>query len=103
MNTEWRFPLINSLALNLPVGNITFPGIQGALFTDLGSSWLEGQSPEGSWGSYGFGFRWGIGYPLILRLDVGKRYRIGDEPPLFFNSNRSFDDGFVDFFFGFNF
>ncbi len=102
-NTEWRFPLINSLALNLPVGNITFPGIQGALFTDLGSSWLEGQSPEGSWGSYGFGFRWGIGYPLILRLDVGKRYRIGDEPPLFFNSNRAFDDGFVDFFFGFNF
>lgn len=103
VNTEWRFPLFNRLTFNLPVGNLTFPGVQGAFFADLGSSWIEDTEPEGSWGSYGMSFRMSLGFPFVLRLDWGKRWRIGDEPPVFFNNDETFDDAFVDFFFGFNY
>lgn len=103
VNSEWRFPLFNRLTFNLPVGNLTFPGVQGAFFADLGSSWIEDTEPEGSWGSYGMSFRMSLGFPFVLRLDWGKRWGIGDEPPVFFGSDEEFDDVFVDFFFGFNF
>lgn len=104
LNQEWRFPLLNSLDLNFPVGTFTFPGIQAALFADLGSSWLESQkSAEGAWGSYGIGFRTSLGPPLVLRLDVGRRFRIGDPPPVVFRGRESFNDTFVDFYIGFNY
>jgi hypothetical protein len=104
INQEWRFPLLNGLSLAFPFGTMRLPGVQGALFTDLGSSWLETQkSAGGSWGSYGVGFRSSLGPPLVLRLDIGRRYRIGDPPPVVFGGGHGFNDTFVDFFFGFNY
>lgn len=103
LNTEWRFPLLNRLTFGLPFGDLTFPGIQGATFVDLGSSWMEDSSPEGTWGSYGLGFRMSLGWPLVLRLDVGRRYKIGQPPPLYWGPNDAFGKTFVDFFIGFNY
>jgi hypothetical protein len=104
VNQEWRFPLLHSLSLAFPFGDLRLPGIQGALFADVGSSWLETMSkPEGTWGSYGSGFRMSLGAPLVLRLDVGKRFRIGGLPPVIFSGGEGFNDTFVDFFFGFNY
>jgi len=103
VNQEWRFPLLHGLALAFPFGQLRFPGIQGALFVDAGSSWLESQKPEGTWGSYGLGFRTSLGPPLVLRLDVGRRFRIGELPPVLFDPDEDFGDTFVDFFFGFNY
>jgi hypothetical protein len=103
VNQEWRFPLMHGLAFAFPIGTLRLPGIQGALFGDAGSSWLEGQQPTGVWGSYGTGFRMSLGAPIVLRLDVGRRFRHGDPPPVVFGRDRTFNDTFVDFFFGFNF
>jgi len=104
VNQEWRFPILNSLGLNFPFGELRLPGIQGAFFADIGSSWLESQKrPEGTWGSYGAGFRMSLGAPLVLRLDVGRRFAIGQEPPVVFGGRERFYDTFVDFFFGFNY
>jgi hypothetical protein len=103
LNQEWRFPLLHGLAFAFPVGTLRLPGVQGAFFLDAGSSWLEEQTPPGIWGSYGTGFRMSLGPPLVLRLDVGRRFRKGDPPPVIFGRDRTFNDTFVDFFFGFNF
>jgi hypothetical protein len=104
VNQEWRFPLLHGLSLAFPFGDLNLPGIQGALFADVGSSWLESMSkPEGTWGSYGTGFRMSLGAPLVLRLDVGKRFSIGQRPPVVFSNGERFHATFVDFFFGFNY
>jgi hypothetical protein len=104
INQEWRFPLLNTLALSFPFGTMRLPGVQAAVFADIGSSWLESQDGAGGqWGSYGVGFRWSLGPPLVLRLDVGRRFRNGDPPPVVFGDGHGFNDTFVDFFFGFNF
>ncbi len=80
-NAEWRFPLLHGLALAFPFGTIRFPGIQAAPFFDVGQVWLEDRDPLGVWGSWGIGFRMPILFPLVLRLDVGKRFASGDFPP----------------------
>ena len=104
VNQEWRFPILHSLNLSFPFGDLRLPGIQAALFADAGSSWLETMSkPEGTWGSYGAGFRMSLGAPLVLRLDVGKRFKIGDPPPVIFDNGEGFHSTFVDFWFGFNY
>ncbi len=104
VNQEWRFPLLHGLSFSFPFGDLNLPGVQGALFADLGSSWLESMSkPEGTWGSYGSGFRMSLGAPLVLRLDVGRRFRIGQLPPVVFSADERFGQTFVDFFFGFNY
>jgi hemolysin activation/secretion protein len=104
LNQEWRFPILNSLSLDFPFGDLRLPGVQGAFFADAGSSWLEQQEPErGTWGSYGVSFRTSLGAPLVLRLDIGKRYRIGAPPPVTFGGNEHFNSTFFDFFFGFNY
>ncbi|MBI4544558.1 MAG: PD40 domain-containing protein [Gemmatimonadetes bacterium] len=103
LNQEWRFPLLHRIGLAFPFGELRFPGIQGALFVDAGSSWLEDQKPEGTWGSYGLGLRTSLGPPLVLRLDIGRRFRLGELPPVVFDDNEGFGDTFVDFFFGFNY
>jgi hypothetical protein len=104
VNQEWRFPILHSLSLNFPFGDLRLPGIQGAAFADVGSSWLETMSkPEGTWGSYGLGFRTSLGGAFVLRLDVGKRFALGDDPPVIFDNGESFKKTFVDFFFGFNY
>jgi hypothetical protein len=104
LNQEWRFPILNSLTLDFPFGDLRFPGIQGAFFGDIGSSWLEDQERErGTWGSYGVSFRTSLGAPLVLRFDIGRRFRIGATPPITFNGDESFNSTFFDFFFGFNY
>ncbi len=103
VNQEWRFPILHGLAFAFPFGQLRFPGIQGALFVDAGSSWLEDHKPDGTWGSYGLGFRTSLGPPLVLRLDVGRRFKIGEPPPVVFGDREDFNDPVVDFFFGFNF
>jgi hypothetical protein len=104
LNQEWRFPILNQLSLGFPFGELRLPGVQGALFADIGSSWLESQErAEGAWGSYGVGFRTSFGPPLVLRLDVGRRFRFGGAPPVVFGGDERFNDTFIDFFFGFNY
>ncbi|MGH7461798.1 MAG: hypothetical protein ACREMA_12330, partial [Longimicrobiales bacterium] len=104
LNQEWRFPVLNGLNLSFPFGDLRLPGIQGALFADGGSSWLDSQTKaSGTWGSYGLGLRTTLGPPFVLRMDAGRRFRIGAAPPVVFGSGERFNDSFVDFFFGFNY
>jgi hypothetical protein len=97
---EWRFPLLNELALGFPFGTIRFPGVQAAPFLDLAQVWLEDRDPQGIWGSYGIGFRMPILFPIVLRLDVGWRFKSGDLPTALI---RDFNGTEVDFFIGFNY
>lgn len=103
VNTEWRFPIFQQIAFQLPFGPLRFPGIQGGLFADIGQSWIEETSPEGTWGSWGVSFRLALAYYLVLRMDVGKRFALGQRPPLIYDRGKDFKSTFVDFFFGFNF
>jgi hypothetical protein len=78
-NVEWRFPLTNFLTVGLPVGDLRFPGVQGALFTDLGRAWSAVATERGWLGSYGLGLRMSVFFPIVLRLDMGWRYAIGNK------------------------
>lgn len=100
VNQEWRFPITHGMAFAFPFGTIRFPGIQGGLFVDLGQIWLEDRDPKGIWGSYGLGLRMPIIFPLILRLDVGRRFKTGDLPT---GRISDFHGTEVDFFIGFNY
>jgi hemolysin activation/secretion protein len=100
VNAEWRFQLLNQLALAFPFGTIRFPGVQAAPFFDMGQVWLEYNRPQGVWGSYGFGFRMPILFPIVLRLDVGWRFASGQLPKYVIPG---FDKTEVDFFIGFNY
>jgi len=77
-NVEWRFPLTNYLSIGSPIGEIRFPGVQGALFADLGRAWSEQATDRGWLGAYGLGLRMSLFGPLILRLDMGWRYGLGN-------------------------
>ncbi|MCK4302760.1 MAG: PD40 domain-containing protein [Candidatus Eisenbacteria sp.] len=73
LNTEVRFPLIRGfLLVPAAVGPLSFPGIQGAVFFDVGQAW-DGDWPRDWFGSYGIGFRMGLGGMLVLRLDLARR------------------------------
>ncbi len=102
VNNELRFPLTRHITLGFPFGDMRFPGVQGALFVDLGGAWVPNSIGRSVLGSTGFGFRLPLGYVVVLRLDMGWRFAFGETygysipPP---------EDGrwFVDFFFGFNY
>jgi hypothetical protein len=101
-NAEWRFPITNFLSVGFPFGELRFPGVQGALFSDYGRAWTPVTTRRGALGSSGLGLRMPIGAPLVLRLDLGYRWHSGDDgayslPP------RARRSRFVDFFFGFNY
>ncbi len=100
VSQEWRFPIMHGIALAFPFGTIRFPGIQAALFLDLAQIWLEDRKPQGVWGSWGMGFRMPIIFPLVLRLDVGRRFKTGDLPT---GLIEDFYGTEVDFFIGFNY
>ncbi len=100
VNQEWRFPIMHGIALAFPFGTIRFPGIQGGLFLDLGQVWLEDRKPQGVWGSYGLGFRMPLIFPIVLRLDIGKRFKTGSLPS---GLIEDFHGTEVDFFIGFNY
>jgi len=72
LNQEWRFPLLEGIAVGLPMGTVGLPPVQGALFFDVGQAWEEGNAPDDVLGSFGLGFRSSLGGFLVLRLDVSK-------------------------------
>ncbi len=102
LNQELRFPLANFVSIGFPFGQARFPGIQGALFIDAGRAWTEGSQGRDVLGSAGLGLRMPILFPLVLRLDFGFRFDLGNIDG--YQLSRSSRGGrFVDFFFGFNY
>ena len=103
LNQELRFPLSNFVAIGLPFGVLQFPGIQGAIFGDLGGAWADGETAgRGVLGSAGFSLRMPVFFPLVLRFDFGYRFAFGPTDGYLIPDpvvNRQF----VDFFFGFNY
>ncbi|MBI4421318.1 MAG: PD40 domain-containing protein [Gemmatimonadetes bacterium] len=102
LNQELRFPIVDFLSLGFPFGEVRFPGVQGALFVDVGGAWSAGSADRGLLGAAGLGLRMPVAYPLVLRLDLGYRFEMGAAsgyglPP----SSRG--RKFIDFFFGFNY
>ncbi len=93
INSEYRFPLINRLYINLPILDINLGGIRGALFFDVGEAW-EDENEFQLNGSYGFGARFNLAGYTVLRLDLAKRtdFHSIDDEPLYF-----------DFFFGWDY
>ncbi len=102
VNTEWRFPITEFLSIGFPFGVARFPGVQGALFTDLGRAWSATSAQRGTLGSAGLGLRMPLGPPLVLRLDLGYRFHSGALSGYALPS-QSRGTKFVDFFFGFNY
>ncbi|HEU5262176.1 MAG TPA: hypothetical protein VFU41_12215 [Gemmatimonadales bacterium] len=102
LNSELRFPIADFLAFGFPFGVVRFPGVQGALFLDVGKATTATSRPRGTLGSTGLGLRMSLGPPLVLRLDFGYRFHAGSLDgyglPV-----RSRGPRFVDFFFGFNY
>ncbi|MDZ4803249.1 MAG: ShlB/FhaC/HecB family hemolysin secretion/activation protein [Candidatus Eisenbacteria bacterium] len=70
LNQEVRFPLLDGVVLRFPFGGVGLPGVQGAIFGDVGQAWEkeEGFFPD-PFGSFGLGLRSSFGGFLILRLD----------------------------------
>lgn len=99
-NAEYRFPVANFVTLGFPVGPLRLPQIQGAVFNDLAQAWYKGGYERNVLGSAGLGFRTALGAGLVLRVDLGRRYVIGE-------SSSPRDDvrpgRFTDFFLGYNF
>ncbi|MFN2432151.1 MAG: BamA/TamA family outer membrane protein [Gemmatimonadota bacterium] len=105
VNQEIRFPLLSGLAIGAPIlGTLGFPGVQGALFLDVGNAWEEVEEERlgfpGILGSYGLGLRMSLGGPVVLRLDFSRIFEIEDERDL---RIYEFDKNRVDFFVGFNY
>ena len=101
LNAEWRFPLTDYLSFGLPMGELRFPGVQGALFADIGGIGTPGEGQGGAAiGAWGFSFRMGVGFPLVLRLDTGWRYGATERYALPLDYRRSH---FVAVWFGFNY
>jgi hypothetical protein len=101
-NAEWRFPITDFLSIGFPFGEARFPGVQGALFCDLGRAWTAASLDRGVLGSSGLGLRMPVGPPLVLRLDLGYRFHEG-EVAGYSLPTTSQGSRFVDFFFGFNY
>jgi hypothetical protein len=100
-NIEWRFPLTDYLSFGLPIGELRFPGIEGALFADLGRAWTPRSSGfRGELGAYGLGLRMSVGFPLVLRLDAGWRFGALADYQLSSDYRRR---SFVDVWFGFDY
>ncbi len=102
VNTEWRFPITDFLSVGFPFGVARFPGVQGALFADLGRAWTADTRARGVLGSAGLGLRMPVGPPLVLRFDTGYRFHSGDLRAYDLPA-RAHGTKFVDFFFGFNY
>jgi hemolysin activation/secretion protein len=102
LNSEWRFPITNFLSIGFPFGEVRFPGVQGALFADVGHAWTAATSDRGTLGSSGLGLRMPIGAPLVLRLDLGYRFHSGAVSGYALPASHH-GAKFVDFFFGFNY
>jgi len=101
-NQEFRFPLLTHLTLGTPFGDLDFPEIQGALFTDVGKATFETFGDRAVLGSYGISFRMALGPLAVLRLDLGRRFATDDFEGYSLASDQR-DPGFLSFFFGYNY
>jgi hypothetical protein len=101
-NQEFRFPLLTHLTLGTPFGDLDFPEIQGALFTDVGKATFETFTDRAVLGSYGISFRMALGPLAVLRLDLGRRFATDDFEGYSLASDQR-DPGFLSFFFGYNY
>jgi hypothetical protein len=101
-NQEFRFPLLTHLTLGTPFGDVDFPEIQGALFTDVGKATFETFNDRAVLGSYGISFRMALGPLAVLRLDLGRRFATDDFEGYSLASDQQ-DPGFLSFFFGYNY
>ncbi len=101
-NQEFRFPLLTHLTLGTPFGDVDFPEIQGALFTDVGKATFETFTDRAILGSYGISFRMALGPLAVLRLDLGRRFATDDFEGYSLASDQR-DPGFLSFFFGYNY
>ena len=102
VNAEYRFPITDFLTIGFPFGAARLPGVQGALFVDYGRAWTASTTARRALGASGLGLRMPIGPPLVLRLDLGYRFRAGDVGS-YGLPRSSAGTKFVDFFFGFNY
>ncbi|MFI5235468.1 MAG: hypothetical protein ACHQXA_07150, partial [Gemmatimonadales bacterium] len=102
LNQELRFPILDYLGLGIPVQEFRLPGIQGAIFGDVGKAWYDQTSATSTIGSYGLSFRMALGPLAVLRLDWGNRWSTGS-----FNGyglgNGQTNERFLSFFFGYNY
>ena len=99
INQELRFPLYHRLDLWLGIGRIPFPGMEAALFFDVGNAWDKWEDFPGLLASTGVGLRMSLGGPLILRLDRARRINYlkvanGRKPPL---GNKYYTNFFIGF------
>ncbi|HEU4474998.1 MAG TPA: hypothetical protein VFR72_09165 [Gemmatimonadales bacterium] len=101
-NQEFRFPLLTHLTLGTPFGDLDFPEIQGALFTDVGKATFETFTDRAVLGSYGISFRMALGPLAVLRLDLGRRFATDDFEGYSLAGDQR-DPGFLSFFFGYNY
>ena len=102
LNQEVRFPVLTHLTLGTPVGDITFPEIQGALFADIGKATFPSGFDRALLGSYGLSFRLAIAPLAVLRMDIGRRFTDDRYAGYSLNSEQK-RPGFVRFFFGYNY
>ncbi|MGH7532422.1 MAG: hypothetical protein ACREL4_03925, partial [Gemmatimonadales bacterium] len=102
LNQELRFPIFDFLGLGFPVQEIRFPGVQGAIFADVGKTWYDQTDATATIGSYGLSFRMALTPVAVLRLDWGDRWSTGnyDAYGLSLDQQRR---RFVSFFFGYNY
>lgn len=102
LSQEFRFPIFDYLGLGFPIQEMRLPGVQGALFADVGKAWYDDPSATSTLGSYGLSFRMPLGPVAVLRLDWGNRWSTGnfDGYGLVPDQERQ---RFVSFFFGYNF
>ncbi len=100
INNELRFPFLDRFLLGFPFGGLSFRGVNGAVFVDVGQAWDRDHQFNELLGSAGFGLRVRLGGFLVLRFEVGRRFQLQDlsSPTL------NFEDGFKKaFWFGFDF
>jgi hypothetical protein len=101
-NQEIRFPILTHLTLGTPVGDVDFPEIQGAIFTDLGKAVMPEGIDRALIGSYGLSFRLALAPLAVLRLDWGRRFTDQNYQGYSLNAEQR-RPGFVRFFFGYNY
>jgi len=101
-NQEIRFPLLTHLNIGTPLGEIGFPEVQGALFTDVGRAWFQSSTDRALIGSYGISFRMALGPLAVLRLDLGRRFSDNDFRGYSLSPDQK-TPGFLSFFFGYNY
>ena len=100
VNHELRFPFIDRFVLRFPFGGLGFSAIRGATFLDFGQAWDRKYELNEILGSLGVGLRFRVGGFLVLRYEIGRRFKINDLS----NPDIHFDKGLKKaFWFGFDF